>query len=472
MRKMNLLDEDKLVGMKPFYLDQIITHDDIRSDFRVNSVDEAHDLIDATDPGSYISIKNMNNLGEVLIYRRTDFDEEATDVWDGKSSDISWYHKDDDLFFISKASQLKGLCTLVSNGVTFENKEVRLMENIDLAFHDWEPIGAVYTVDQEKSGVSRYCKYDINIDVQHVFRGTFNGGGHIIYGLKILSNHNKGNFCGFFTAVDNAFIKNVIFADVNIKSSDYRVSFSAVAGVARESIFSNISTSGLIECPKPSGICGAALDTAFYNCKNGVHLIAKTNQKCGLIAGGICQQFSLSKTLLDHLNGDTPKIFVKCFNEGSIEMDGTNAKYLWAGHFFGGTYYKRNVKDFSFIMEKCKIYPNTNISVINGDNVDHDMVFYGYLDGSAKKSNNIAPSCKADLLSGLIGRVDRYVDVTVIKTTSSTIIDNMVIPGTVNTQHSDIGEDTFITIDATAIASSDEVYDLEPFFKYIKTVKI
>ena len=48
----------------------------------------------------------------------------------------------------------------------------------------------------------------------------------------------------------------------------------------------------------------------------------------------------------------------------------------------------------------------------------------------------------------------------------------MVIPGTLNTLHSDVGENVFLTTDASPIRTEDCVYDLEPYFKYIKTVKI
>ena len=43
------------------------------------------------------------------------------------------------------------------------------------------------------------------------------------------------------------------------------------------------------------------------------------------------------------LNGSGPKIFVNCINDGEIIIDAANSKYLWAGYFFGGTFYKPDI---------------------------------------------------------------------------------------------------------------------------------
>ena len=461
-------------NMSPFYRDQLVTYDDVKFDYRVKTSDEANSLIDKIPNGEYLSIPNLNNLNEAHIYRKINFDEDVKteDIWGGVKSDKSWYKPEESIYYISDGNQLKGFQELESDGVTFEGKEVQLVNNIDLGFQEWEPIGAVYKINSEKSSDSSYSKYDINIDSNHVFKGTFNGAGHIIYGLTISERKDDGNFYGFFLALKEAIVKNIVFADVCMSSKDYRKSYAAIAGVAENCIFSNIHVSGKITCAKPSGLCGIAIDSVFYNCKNSTRLIAESDTMTGIIVGGICQQVSLSKKMINHLKGNVPKIFVKCVNEGTIIADGKNAKYLWAGHFFGGTFYKRNVMGFSFMMEKCKIHSEAHIYACNTADIEGECVFFGYRDGAMSESNNIGPTTKEDLLSGLIGRVDRYVDITVMKTTMSTVVNNMVIPGTVNTLHSDTGENIFFTVDASPVVSEDCVYDLEPFFKYIKTVKI
>lgn len=462
-------------NIKPFYYDQMVAHDDVKFPYRVRTVDEAAELIDTIPIGSYLSIPNINDLSQVHIYRRVEFNETTPEpaIWDGESTDVSWYDAKKKMLLVTTAAQLRGLHDLVAKGITFEGQEVRLGNNIDLGYHEWDPIGKMYQIHSSKNTSKHmYSKYDISIDIQHAFQGTFNGAGHIIYGLSIRKKPKDGNFHGFFLALEKATVKNVIFGYVNLSTVDSNTSFAAVTGVAENTIFSNIRVTGVISCSKPSGVCGIAIDSIFYECKNAARLIARTTQCVGLIAGGICQQITLSKQTIKDLKGKSPVIFKNCLNEGSIEMDGNNAKYLWAGHFFGGTFYKRDVANFSFTIEKCKISDDCRISVRNGDEVEGESVFYGYLDNNANQSNYIGATTKDDLLSGLIGRVDQYVDITVVRTTMSTIIDNMVVSGTVNTLHSEIGDKTFSTIDAEPITSDDCIYDLEPFFKYVKTVKI
>lgn len=476
MRDIMTVSMGTKTNINPFYRDHVVTHDDVKHEYRVKTIDEANNLIDTIPNEEYISIPNINNLCEVHIYRKTNYDDSVNPnaIWDGVSSDKSWYDSSSRIFELSTANELKGLQQLVSEGVTFYNKEIKLVSNIDLAFKDWEPIGEFYKVSSEESNGVPYSKYDIIINDRHVFKGTFNGGGHIIYGLKISESRENCNFYGFFLGLKEAIVKNVVFADVLLKSDNSAISYSAVAGVAENCIFSNIHVSGNIECTKPSGLCSIAVDSVFYNCKNSARLKAKTSELTGIVVGGICQQFSISAEMVKHLEGNVPKVFVNCVNEGSIIIDGTNAKYLWAGHFFGGTFYRRGTLTFSFIMEKCKIHDDAHIYVTNMDKVASEVVYFGYNDNSSNESNNTTTSAisKEDLLCGLIGRVDIYVETTVIKTTLSTIVDTMVIPGTLNTLHSDVGENVFLTTDASPIRTEDCVYDLEPYFKYIKTVKI
>jgi hypothetical protein len=457
-----------------FFKDHSVSSEDIVPRFKVQSEEEAVDLIDISKPGDYISIINQNNLSEALIYRRKNSNEDVIESckWDGVSSDTTWYNEKDVLFNLYNVNQLKGFQELVDSGITFENKEIRLQNNMDLGYHEWTPIGSVYDFKRENSENSIYSKYDIKIDGRHVFKGCFNGNDKIIYGLSITKKDGNSNFYGFFLAVQNATIKRIIFADVLLKSKESCISFAAVAGVANDSIFSNIHVSGNIHCTKPSGICGIAQNSVFYGCKNSAKLYASTTDKAGIIVGGICQQLTISKDMANILNGSGPKIFVNCINDGEIIIDAANSKYLWAGYFFGGTFYKPDMVTFSFVMEKCKVHDDASIIVKNSNDIDGECVFFGYRDELRVQSNNIGNSCKEDLLSGIIGRVDQYVEITVIRTTSSTMVNNMVVPGSINTLKSNRGEKVFKTIDADRISDNDCIYDLEPFFHYIKTIKI
>ena len=461
-------DEDEL---RTAYTDHIVNNEAIDSCLRVDTSDEAENLIGKTIPGQYISITNQNNLGEVFIYQRSKFDGNVPEegIWDGKSSSIDWYRKDAKIQYICSASELRGFADLVNAGYTFKGMEVRLNNNIELGYYDWEPIGNTYDVTSQKDESILYSQYDVNVDKKHTFQGIFNGCGHVIYELR-LTKKSKTWFSGFFTSILNAEINNISFEGIDVWNEDDNVGFSTIAGVAENSIFTNVSVSGRIVCAKPSGICGIAKDSSFYNCKNSVTLYAKSNVPAGLIAGGICQQLTISKNMLSNLNKNIPKVVSHCINNADIFADGTNAKYLWVGHFFGGTYYDENVDTFSFIMDYCIIHKEKNIHVTNMNKVDGETVFFGY-DDNAGPSNNVSKTSKDDLLGGLIGRVDKGVTIEVRKATLSTRVNSMVIPGSVNTLVSKSGDNTFSTQNVKSPAVQETIYDLEPFFRYVKTTK-
>ena len=44
------------------------------------------------------------------------------DTWDGASSETSWFSDSESTFYLTKASQLKGLSDLVNTGQTFEGE--------------------------------------------------------------------------------------------------------------------------------------------------------------------------------------------------------------------------------------------------------------------------------------------------------------------------------------------------------------
>ena len=86
-----------------------------------------------------------------------------TSVWDGISSDTSWYIEGKTEYHIKSAAQLKGLSDLTDTS-TFEGCIIYLDRDIDLNNKQWLPIG-------------RYNGGN--------FKGTFNGKGHLIKNLYI-----------------------------------------------------------------------------------------------------------------------------------------------------------------------------------------------------------------------------------------------------------------------------------------------
>lgn len=445
----------------------------IEPSFKISTEEEALDLIDKTKPGDYISIANKNNLSEVFIYQRNDNIASVPDSakWDGASYDTDWFNYKDDKFVITTAAQLKGFQLLVNSGVTFKGKEVMLGNSIDLCKYDWIPIGLEYQTETYNIDNDIRAKYVLNLDHKHTFQGVFNGCGHRIMRLHLPEGGKRSGFYGFFTSISEAEINNVIFDYVDLCSEDDSRSYCAVAGIANNSIFTNVIVTGNIISPKPSGICGIAIDSAFYSCKNLAVLYAKVKSDTGIVAGGICQQLTITKKMIEYLDNKAPKLFVNCVNEGAIIADGKYAKYLWIGHFFGGTYYEKDVTNFNFIIETCTIRKNAYISVLNSKDIKGEKVFFGCSDYEKQPTNNVGEHSKDDLLDGIIGRVDQGVGIKVRKSTSSVIINNLVIPGTINTLASDPGKNTFYTMSASSIGLEEKVYNFEPYFKYVKTTK-
>lgn len=127
--------------------------------------------------------------------------EENLSVWDGMdtASALHGLGTESNPFTITSAAQLAYLASVLRDGGSYANDfyYYRLETSIDLAGHEWLPIGTNFS-----------------------FRGVFDGNGYYIKGLKITTNHN---FVGLFGSViskpgEVAEIKNlrVLDAEINV----------------------------------------------------------------------------------------------------------------------------------------------------------------------------------------------------------------------------------------------------------------
>ncbi|MBQ6683885.1 MAG: hypothetical protein IJM74_07265, partial [Bacteroidales bacterium] len=89
----------------------------------------------------------------------------------------------------------------VNDGVTdYDGKTINLAADIDLYLYSWEPIGERHD--------EMNCATGVFSTVAHPFRGTFNGQGHTIRGLRsILATKDMG----LFGYVDGGVVENVFF---------------------------------------------------------------------------------------------------------------------------------------------------------------------------------------------------------------------------------------------------------------------
>ncbi|KIA88234.1 T9SS type A sorting domain-containing protein [Kaistella jeonii] len=112
-------------------------------------------------------------------------------------ADTSWYNATDVNFEISSAEQLAGLAKLVKAGNKMIGKNFKVMQNMDLSAHLWDPIG-----------------YNNN----NPFSGNVDGNFKTISNLQI--NRTGGDWLGLFGQFITATVKNLTLDGSQIYGSD------------------------------------------------------------------------------------------------------------------------------------------------------------------------------------------------------------------------------------------------------------
>lgn len=430
--------------------DAKITSSDIPLNRRFEREEDLMSLFDEIRDDEYVSIPNRNNLTENLIYRK---ERNGNDFKESKSFiDTTWYNENERIFHIHNASELRGIHTLVCDGVDFRDKFIYLYNDIDLSEDSWIPIGSPSLQD-------RNDKYR----TKGVFRGTFDGLNHTIYNLH---NDKKIPYYAFafFLSVDCAKIKNVIFKDVDICSYNGQTMGCAIAVHAERTLFSDIYVSGMISAEQVCSITQYAKDSAFNCCRNSAHLISDSHDK-SVIVGGICSNIEITEAITDNPQFYQVRLFHKCANYGQIEIYG-DITSLYAGHIFGNLICEDST--FLCIIEKCRIV-NHNYIKLNGTTMDIDDIYFGCDKKNKKPVTHINENYKTDLLGGLIGRVQSETNIKVVNIVESKWHNNNLIPGSCNTLMSTHKSHAFQTVRVDNIPSTEYKYDLEPCFTFIKS---
>ncbi len=256
---------------------------------------------------------------------------------------------------------------------TYLNGEFVLMNDIDLADTQWEPIGTQ----------------------NNPFTGVLNGDGHTINNLSIdTANLNNKNAFGLFGFISYAKIENLVIDNFTFTSNNLSKSYSvgAIAGVSLSTLTSvseenaplkNITTNGVYSIAKQSssypvyagGVIGqSSSDLLMNNCFNSINIINATYSggivgasttylyliECGnnasinstQYAGGLvgkCALFAASKcynnggvTSVQASGGivgsvDTYATFEYCYNTGNISSTTDNI-FFGAGGLIGCCY--------------------------------------------------------------------------------------------------------------------------------------
>lgn len=235
--------------------------------------------------------------------------------------------------------------------------------DIDLSGMEWEPIGGSVGIKGETSG-------------DNVFSGTFNGQGHVIYGLTIRKEGNivpdtsygKVGLFGVIASeeqVDFAEVKNLIFADVEIWT-DFTNGAATVGTLAGEvNGYVNINNIAIVNgtlTVNPSALCdtvGAGgligecrtentmisnRNITVTNCYNGADVVASGSRSDLVYAGGIIGRIAKSAC------GQV----AQCVNVGAIQYQGFNA-YAIASAELQTPEYLANIENCYYLKDVAEI---------------------------------------------------------------------------------------------------------------------
>lgn len=178
------------------------------------------------------------------------------DNWNGINSDVSWFSDSESEFHIQRADQLMGLSDLVKTGNSFEGKTIYLEDDLNMNYHDWQPIGGNYY-----GGTS--------------FNGIFDGKNHKISSLHPAADPYTGNslrhYGLFGEAGEKSIVKNITVSgsvDIVPQSLDILVYVGGIVGCSSgviENVKANFFISAgkeiqktVIESFYAGGICGQA----------------------------------------------------------------------------------------------------------------------------------------------------------------------------------------------------------------------
>lgn len=418
---------------------------------------------DSINEGDYISLPNVNNLAEALIYRRNTFKSQDKVVlpWDGESLDNEWYYQNTgkNVFYIKNANELAALDVILASGVDFQGKTIRLVSNINMNGKNWNPLGRT----KNSHGV---------------FRGAFDGNGHGIYNITINrdmnDDHMNSDDMAFFDRLEDAIVKSVVFENVQV-NTDYptRGRVAAVAVKAKRTVFSDVNVSGYIS----GNICAAfvisAIDTAFYNCVNRASIRGMTFVENGKIScGGFVGKLTLSEKVRLSSRGKPVLCFQKCSQCGDITANVTHNLQM----FSMGQLYSEFVDEVmpthiaSILIDHCVAVTN-RIENLDGKSID-DCSYSAIVNDNGSLCEFNPEGFKRDLIDGLIGRTPAATAITIVRPTSSVVVNNMVIPGSVNTLHTKQHTKSFITTKTDSITNEEGVVNMSPYYDFVTSVGI
>lgn len=175
-------------------------------------------------------------------------------------------------YLISTIDDLNQLAINVKNGETYENKYLKL-EN-DIVF----PEGS----NQSLAPIG---------ESTHPFMGNFDGSKHTIFNMLVTSSTD---YTGLFGVIEKASILNISFVNSQTKGNAY---VGTLCGLAKSSLIGYISNNGYVEGNRlVGGLCGAIEDSSeiYHSTNSGI-------VKGKISVGGICG-YMLRSTITNNSN--------------------------------------------------------------------------------------------------------------------------------------------------------------------------
>lgn len=244
-----------------------------------------------------------------------------TSVWDGFSYSFEWYTSGSGAtYHIKTAADLAGLSRCFSTGYylygNFEGRTIILDNDIDLAGHEWTPIGFV-------NASNTYFE----------FAGVFDGNNHTIKGMSITKHNNKNINVGLFGCnFSNSFAVKNLKVEGDIKLND----------------ITGIYDGGSVYA---GGIVGYTWAGAIENCQSDVNIsITMDNgQFRKVICGGIVGHIEQSNIV---------DLCKNCYSKGDIVVTLNNSNEASVGGLIGQSTCQ------SAIISCCA--SQSNITIANG----------------------------------------------------------------------------------------------------------
>lgn len=177
----------------------------------------------------------------------------------------------DGTYNIVSAAGVKSLAELVNAGDNFEGKTIVLTADANLGGEEWMPIGNGTRSGQTYTG--------------NAFKGTFDGNGKTISGLKITERSGKAA-AGLFGVLDGGTVKNVTLeVDIDVASNANELAAGCVGLLTNNGLVENVTVSGSVKSGETAaGIVSRVIKSGTVrNCHNHATISGTAHNAGGIV---------------------------------------------------------------------------------------------------------------------------------------------------------------------------------------------